>query len=238
VSASIRESNPSGRWLTFHSRFLAVSDQHIIIERPMPVDGCAPHEFVPAEKIGLSFKLKHHKHVCSATIAGSQVWHVDGPDGGADVQTLRLCWPLRMQRLQRRVYMRVDVPSNRIVRVSFWLGGRDAEPVGPRPNSPVWSGTVTNLSAGGLQLRCDAAASDNLESGDTVGMRLLFGLGEETVYADAQFRHVEASGIEPRLGFQFVGLEHSREGQQVIQAIANKLAEFQHAAEHQGVMRW
>ena len=93
---------------------------------------------------------------------------------------LVICRPSRMQRLQRRAYIRAEVPPNRIVRASFWLGGRTAEPTGGSPTTPVWSGRVVNLSAGGFQLHTDAAAASDVEIGDAVGVRVVFGMGGQS----------------------------------------------------------
>ncbi|MHC4983379.1 MAG: flagellar brake protein [Planctomycetota bacterium] len=221
-----------GQWINLHSRFVALKDEHILIEMPVGEDGVCRYEFAPAEKIGLSFKLKHHKHISTATVARlDQFWLEDG----TKVPVVSVCWPTRMHRLQRRAYLRVEVPENRIVRISFWLGGREAEPMGGSPGAPVWSGMATNISAGGLQLRSMPEASKVLEVGDVVGMRLLFGLGSEAVYTDAQFRHVETAGEGVLMGFQFLGLGQSRQGRRTLKVISAKVGEFHRAVgQHAG----
>ena len=219
-----------GRWFNLHSRFVVLKDEHILIETPTDQGSAGPYELAPAEKIGLNFKLKHHKHICTATVAGPAQFRLDD---GTEISVVSVCWPTRMHRLQRRAYLRVEVPANRIVRASFWLGGREAEPAGGSPAAPVWSGTATNISAGGLQVRCGPEAASALEVGDVVGMRLLFGLGSEAVYADAQFRHVEEADGQSLMGFQFLGLGQTRQGHYALKVISVKVAEFQRAVGHQ-----
>ena len=216
-----------GRWINLRSRFVTIADEYILVELPGDEDGYCSHELAPAEKMGLSFKLKHHKHICTVTVTGPDHYALDD---GTKVSVLRVCWPTHMHRLQRRAYLRVDVPPNRIVRVSFWLGGTDNEPSGGQPSAQVWSGTATNISAGGVQLKTTHEPTRMLEAGDVVGMHLMFGLGSEAVYADAQFRHVERDGDEVLMGFQFVGLGQTRKTQQVLKVISSKVAEFQRAA--------
>ncbi len=230
IAVTIRSGE---RWVNLHSRFIAIRNERILIEMPYGDDEAGapgPHEFVPAERVGLNFKLKHHKHICTVTAGGVEQFHLEDD---TTIPVLSVCWPTRMQRLQRRAYIRADVPPGRIVRASFWLGGYEAEPAGTSPANPVWSGTVANLSAGGLQLAAAPDAVDCLEIGDIVGMRILFGLGEDTVYTDAQFRHLEkpegpSTGL--RLGFQFLGLGQTRERQRALKLLSAKVAEFQHAA--------
>jgi c-di-GMP-binding flagellar brake protein YcgR len=220
-------------WLNFPSRMIAVAGKELLVELP-PVEADVPaHEFVPAEKLGVSFKLKHHKHIFTATVAGLRNVPLDG---GGSTQTLALCLPARMQRLQRRMFYRVDVPPNRVVRASFWLGGKDAEPNGTSDATPVWSGRVTNLSAGGFQLLSTTNLGPMLELGDSVGVRLTFGSGQESVYADAQLRHVVLeSASQWSLGLQFVGLAQTPEGREALMFIGQKVSEFQQIAERSEV---
>jgi len=222
------------RWVNLHSRFVAVKDDRILIEIPAGEDGSCPYEFSPAEKIGLNFKLKHHKYICTATAAGVTGFALND---GTEMPVLGICWPAHMHRLQRRAYLRVDVPPNRIVRASFWLGGLEAEPAGGSAIVPVWPGAVTNISAGGLQLRATAEAGGALDVGDVVGMRLLFALGSESVYADAQFRHKEDATGEVLMGFQFLGLGQTRQSQQALKLISAKVAEFQRPVGHRADRR-
>ena len=220
-------------WRNLYSRLLAVRGGYLFIEHPASDDGGPPLEIAPAEKIGLSFKLKHHKHIFAVTVKGLGTLRL-GEQGG-EVAVLCACWPARMMRLQRRAYVRADVPPNRIVRASFWLGGRDAEPRGTSPATPVWSGRVANLSAGGFQfVPCLADATQTLEVGDLVGVRLVFGAAQEAVYADAQLRHVDHVGEQVAMGFQFVGLGETPEGRDSLQRISEIVAEFQRIAERAG----
>lgn len=211
-------------WASYRSRMLAIREGHIWLELPRDEPETCAHDFSPADKAGVSFKLKHHKHVFTGTVAG-----VDSgkTDDGCDVQILRVCSPTKMHRMQRRAFFRAEVPPNRIVRASFWPGGREAEPAGTTPERPVWSGRVANLSAGGLQVRCEDIDAEALEIGETVGIRISFGAGDETVYADAQFRHIDVIDDGALVGLQFVGLPQTPEGRQVLQFIGTKASEYQ-----------
>jgi hypothetical protein len=213
---------PDG-WVNLHSRFIATQDEHVLVELPVLPDG-TPHEFVPAEKIGISYKLKHHKYLGSVRVAGVAQYRLEE---GTVIPTLALCFPMHMQRLQRRSFARVAVPDGRIVRVSFWPGGRENEPTGPS-ETPVWSGKVMDLSAGGFQAKLNTDQPPALDIGDTVGVRIAFGPGESSIYSDAQFRHITSGQDdgEPCVGFQFVGLVHSENGWATLKVISDKMNEF------------
>lgn len=213
-----------GRWENLRSRLLASREDRLLLQWPDAGEDRPPHEFVPGEKIGLSFKLKHYKHLSTAIVAGGAEADLGN---GTPVPALSVCWPVRMQRLQRRAFERADVPPGRIVRASFWLGGCDCEPTGAPDGVPVWSGRVANISAGGLQLLTDAEAAEAVEPGDIVGLHVVFGAGDDVVHADAQFRHADPADGQWRLGFQFLGLGQTRNGRHALQLISNRVSEFQ-----------
>jgi c-di-GMP-binding flagellar brake protein YcgR len=212
-------------WQTTAGKASALRGLHLLLEL---MDGAekagdgGDGKFAMAEKVGVSFKLKHHKYLFTATVVGME--HSPSSD------VLAVCRPNRMQRLRRRAYARAAVPANRIVRASFWLGGQLAEPTGASPTTPVWSGRVVNLSAGGFQLHVDAAAAENVEDGHAVGVRIVFGVGEQTVYADAELRHTQPLGPKAMMGFRFVGLDQSPTGRQALKLIIAKVAEYERLA--------
>lgn len=215
-------------WTNLHSRLVAVRDGHLLLEPPGAGQGRPPREFAPGQKVGLSFKLKHYKHICTAIVSGTEPFTLDD---GTPLQLLSVCGPARMQRIQRRAYIRADVPPNRLVRASVWLGGRRNEPSGASAESPVWSGRVTNLSAGGFQLQTRDELAGELEVGDNVGVRMIFGAGEQVLYGDAQFRHLQDHRDARVLGFQFLGLDQTRRGRQTLREISIRVSEFQREAQ-------
>ncbi len=212
-------------WLSFHSRILSVGMGHIWLRPPIGGDVDAAHEFIPSEEVGLTFKLKHHKYICGVKVIGMRALS-DSQDG--QVPALVVCYPSNIRMLQRRVFERVEVPPGRIVRASFWLGGKDAEPNGASPDSPIWCGQVTDISAGGFQVSAAKSAAASLDVGDLVGVRLVFGVGGHSVYTDAQFRHARdgQSCENVLLGFQFMGLDQTLKGRAALRLIVAKVNEL------------
>lgn len=217
-------------WDCLRSRLLGIRDGQLQMEIPQPAEGNAPYEFVPGQEIGISFKVKHHKHLASATVVGIQQLRLNY---AFEIPVLAVSMPRRMQRLQRRAYLRADVPANRIVRASFWLGGSDCEPRGGSIENPVWSGQVLNISAGGLQINTNTSAAESFDVGDLIGLRIAFGAGsDQVVFADAQFRHTEKQACESEaghrllVGLQFVGLDQTIEGREALELISRKVSEF------------
>ena len=214
-------------WVTLQSRLVGLRNHRLLLEVPMGGRGNL-HEFQPAEELGVSLKLKHHKYLFLAPVVAVEAFDADATQSaGPDEPLLVLARPARMQRLQRRAFVRADVPSGVVVRAAFWLGGREAEPAGATPDRPVWSGRVTNLSAGGFSLRTSDESVRLVEPGYVVGVRLLFGAAQEAVFADACVRHIAPDEEGAVVGLQFVGLEHSEEGLRVLRTIGRKVLDYQ-----------
>jgi len=220
-----------GHWCNLQARLLAADDRYVWFEVPPVDDPSREHHFIPNESVALSFKLKHHKYLfTSRVVAVERQQQGEGPSAWL-VQVAR---PDRLQRLSRRTFERVDVPENRIVRASFWPGGRDAEPAGGEHSGPVFMGNVLNISAGGFSVRTARDAEQLFEVGYMVGVRLVFGTGEQTVYADAQCRHITPEGDTVVLGFQFVGLGYTAAGREALRTIGSKVSEFQRMGRESG----
>jgi len=210
-------------WLNLRSRFLTVDRARLIFEAPTVERTSSPvDDIMPAEKVGVSFKYRHHKHLFSTTVLNLEDY--SGPTG--PVRAMILGCPTSMQRIQRRAFYRAMVPPNRIVRASFWLGGCHSEPTGASPTNPVWSGKVEDISAGGFQMRTCDDAGMGLDAGDMVGLRMAFGVGTEGVFANAQFRHCKNDAKGALLGFQFVGLGQTDETKGALRMIIGKVSEY------------
>jgi len=213
-------------WLNLRSRFLAIDGANLIFEAPVAGPGSSLEAIAPAENVGVSFKYKHHKHLFSSVVLSIQDY--SGPRGETTAMTLQC--PTSMQRIQRRAFYRAAIPANRIVRVSFWFGGRNSEPAGTTPEHPVWSGKVEDISAGGFQVRTRDDVGMGLDVGDTVGLRMTFGLSAEAIYADAQFRHAKPTSEGALLGFHLLGLGQGDEGKNALRVITGKVSEYQRLA--------
>jgi hypothetical protein len=232
VTVTLKRDNA---WTSCHTQFLSIQDPHVFLAPLRVHDDQETPVIVPAEKVGLSFKLKHYKHVLTVTAVGTQQVRTAS---GQTSEAISVCWPNTMHRLQRRAFVRAEVPHGRVVRASFWLGGHDNEPDHVDADRPVWSGRLTNISAGGFQLSSDATGETwDQVVGQTVGVRLAFEAGSESVYADAQFRRVDKIGGQTLLGFQFVGLAQDRKGRQGLQYISAKVAEYHRHIEAAGGRR-
>ncbi|MDY7010903.1 MAG: PilZ domain-containing protein [Planctomycetota bacterium] len=176
--------------------------------------------------LGLTFKLGHHKHIFNTPIKA--VCPI-ATDSGESLIAVCVPVPSNIQRVQRRAYCRVDVPPNRSVLATFWYGGQNGD------KSLKWEGWVTNISAGGFQVRLPNRSAPNLSIGDVIGVRIKVGQEFKPVSADAQFRQCISDGRGVvMLGFQFVGLNESQRGRETLERIGQIVRGFRR---HQGRRR-
>jgi len=210
------------QWHTLRTKILRSDTTGLWVDYPC-CDFAPMPEIAPGLQIGLSFKLKHHKHILNTVVEAVGQFALAG---GEQVRAVQAAAARRMQRIQRRAYHRVGVPNNRSVLVTFWPGGLSAA----RSSEGIevaWEGWVTNLSAGGFQVRIATHGAPELEVGDLLGVQIDLGQEFQAVLADAQFRQevIDERGVRLQ-GFQFVGLNESEHGQNVLRRIGELVCEF------------
>jgi hypothetical protein len=209
---------PSG-WVVAKSRFRGVreTDRHLLIEYP---PGAGSHTWpkpVAGELLGVAFRRGHKKCLFSTVVVDGNALIGEATTG------VVVRWPSELQELQRRVYQRACPPSGRRMKVHV-------RPAGAPPDQPpALTGTIENLSAGGMGLRYEGEPDLDLEQ----GVHLEFALERRTaeVRVDATLRHCQAADEGSwSLGFQFAGMEATREGQELLARIARTVTDFQRAA--------
>ena len=208
-------------WHSLRTKIIRKAPSSLWLEDPLPDRSGA--DLAEGTAVGVSFKLKHHKHIFNTVVEA--VGEFGLPDG-RKVRAVCVTSPRRMQRVQRRAYHRVDVPRNRSVLAMLWQGGLAARQASEA--APAWEGWVTNLSAGGFQVRVSSHGTPDMEVGDLVGVRIDLGHEYREVVANAQFRQefVDDRGVRFH-GFQFVGLNESTEGREVLRRVGGIVCEFQ-----------
>jgi c-di-GMP-binding flagellar brake protein YcgR len=210
-------------WINLHAQLIRRGAGALWLTEAMYDDGQAA-VIPPGTPLGVSFKLRHYKHVFTTTLEAACTVQI----GGQEVRTLRLAAPARMQRIQRRAFLRADVPRSRSVLATFWEGGLNAQAA----NGVAWEGWVSNISAGGFQVRLPTHTVPPLEAGDIVGVQLNLGQEYPNLRADTQFRHQlnDERGVT-LLSFQFVGLSDTAAGQEVLRTLARVVRDFLHLQE-------
>ena len=218
-------------WYNMHTEVLRLSPQGLFLAWPEEC-GADAADISPGLDVCLTFKIKHHKHIVNTTVEAVGRSDLDG-EGAAHV--IRVAYPERMQRVQRRAYQRTGVPADRSVLATFWHPEEtDAE--SPPSRGLSWEGWLTDLSAGGFQVRLAAHGAPVIENGEVVRVRIDLGQDYRPIVADARFRHEldERPGVIHQ-GFQFVGLNETEQGRDMLARVADAVVEFsRHAAKKHG----
>ncbi len=204
-------------WRMAKSRFCGVVEhrQELLIENPADADAAAWPALVAGELLGVAFRRGHKKCLFNAAVAKASLEPTS--------PCITLQWPGDVQELQRRVYQRECPPPDRQVEVTVHA----IDPAGQQHGT--CKGIMEDLSAGGVRVRHPHPPA--FEPGQAV--RVAFSLGSRSglIEADATFRHQEATADGRwSLGFQFVGLETSPQGQALLARIARTVTDFQRAA--------
>lgn len=213
-------------WTTYKSRILQAdaAEGFVILQHPEPGPGQAPPELAPGEQIGVSFRRGHKKCLCSAHIELLTSFKLS--DGQA-VAALQIPWPEELQEIQRRVYYRAEVPAGRRIEVAVWDGGILDRNQAELRDAPHHTGLLLDISGGGCRVSFEPSRDPQLQSGDTIGIRFQPDPRSEPIFLDAVFRHVEDSTRSNlALGFQFVGLETTSQGRQMLQALSRVVSTF------------
>lgn len=176
------------------------------------------------QPVGMSLKYGYGKFIFETTVLGLE----PSPDltvGGVVV----LAVPGRIELVQRRSYFRVDVPESLEVSVTLWHH-RHTKGEGDRlvPPEHYWQGRLADISAGGAQIAIDAAQRPDFRRGQFIGLRFTPAPYEKPLMLDAQIRDVlpTADGESICLGLRIVGLEASRQGQEVLSRLVEVVERY------------
>ena len=215
--AVISYLGPEG-WRNYKCRFHSVlpgGDEVSLLAEEM---SAGDHEFPkPGEVVGVSFRLGHKKCMFSAVLLG-----VDRPR----LPVVRLRCTSQLCQLQRRAYERAIPPRDVVVPVRFWHLVATGQSVGI--GRETRHGQLENISAGGMRIQTRSFHQPAIES--THRCILTARPGAPTLIVDAVLRHYDPVANErASLGFQFVGLESTSEGQQVLQSIVQIVNRFRRA---------
>ena len=186
------------------------------------------------QPVGISLKYEYGKFVFDTTVVGLEP-SPDSATGG----TIVLAVPDKVEIIQRRSYFRVDVPKSLKVNVLLWHRRKNHIP-GPVARGPdegratsdetqnYRQGKLADISAGGAQIAVDARQRADFKKGQFIGLRFTPMPYETPLMLNAQIRNILPTADEKSmcLGLQIVGLEASREGQQVLRRLCNVVERY------------
>jgi hypothetical protein len=210
----LTQQTPDG-WRLFKGKFIAGSGatRSLMVKlAPSPSDSdvTLPE---PGETLGTTFRVGHKKCMFSTPL--------EGVHRGGDGVSVTLRWPRDIQQIQRRVYERAQPPRGSVVAVRFWRTDRHGETV--RDERDVKYGQLEDISCGGMRVRATEAVQ--VDVGRAYRCVFTTKTGKPPFVIDALLRHREAADHgRASLGFQFVGLDATEEGREVLARLARVIA--------------
>jgi len=177
------------------------------------------------QPVGVSFKYGYGKFVFDTTVKALE------PSTDPETQRQRggkivLAVPDKVEVIQRRNYFRVDVPESLKVKVLLWPRSGRKEQTDPKHDAAIEThnccrGRLKDISAGGAQIIIPGqndAGQVSFKKGQFISMRFTPLAYETPLILNAQIRNILPTADEKNasLGLQFVGLEASPEGREIL----------------------
>lgn len=212
-----------GKWHKAKCTFTALTDEtlHIDIIRP---ENTHPETIQINQPIGVSVQMDYFKFIFETILVGFEP-AILLSDGGRAILEI----PEKVEKMQRRAFVRVDVPSDLNVKTLFWHRGYtdDSTEV---PMENYWQGRLVNLSAGGAQITLEPEFRDNFKEHQVVGMQFTPMSYQRPILVEAQVVHV-AEACEDgtfSIGVEFLGLEAGGQGREILHRIHEIVTEYEH----------
>jgi c-di-GMP-binding flagellar brake protein YcgR len=185
------------------------------------------------QPVGISFKHDYCKYIFESDVVGFEP-SVNSKSGGIIVVAM----PERIDRIQRRNYYRVSVPSELNVRALFWHRGYNDD-AKAMPLEDYWQGQLLDVSAGGLQICVNLDQKPNFRDGQLVGIQFTPMPYEQPVQIEAQVRHIAptADGTALCLGLQVIGLEATYEGREMLHRLCDVVKKYFDMNQQAGIVQ-
>jgi len=166
--------------------------------------------------IGVSFRFGHKKCMFASTLRSVR----EANEG----LIVTMDAPSRLSHLQRRVFERVMLPPDAAIAVRFWHEDEDAKPPQQRD---IRYAQLEDLSAGGMRMRGSKVGDLTIHS----TFRCAFSPqpNSPVLVLDAVLMHrEEVENGRASLGFHFIGLEATPQGQHNLENLARAVHFLQH----------
>ena len=172
------------------------------------------------QPIGICIHLGHFKYLFDSTVRAVE-------SGGAQCQ-ISLHFPDKVDRVKRRAYHRQSVPANTKVKVMFWHRGY-LDKSDNTPGEVYWQGTLLNLSAGGARFEIEIEHKEYFRAGQLLGIQFTPMSYQKPLLLESHVKYTEEQSDNRyfRIGVEFLGLEASPEGRQILDRILKVISEYE-----------
>lgn len=213
-------NNVDSLWRVYKSHFLSLRGNHLVLSQPIPDEADCHLEPGAGQELAVSFKKGYNKYLFLTKVIKADQYELEP---GNSIPVINVYAPDHVEKVQRRVYNRADVPHDNPVTVTFRRSRADSG------DTQSWQGQLSNLSAGGLAVQMKAADVPKLPDNEQVTMQFIPLPGHDEIQLEARYRHSTEStetGLSI-VGFQIIGLEVSQQGQAMLRRIARVVGVYQ-----------
>ncbi len=214
--------NSNGKWHMANVRLCAITSENLHLELK-PEEKISPINIQINQPVGISCQYEFNKYIFETVVIGFES-SVNQTHGGRIVLEL----PKKIERMQRRAYIRIDVPNDLNIKVLFWHRGYvdDSQEV---PLENYWQGKLIDLGAGGMQIGIDLEEGPNFRVGQLIGLQFTPMSYEKPMLLEAQVKHLAENAEDKKLyvGVEFIGLEGSGEGRKKLRRLVSIVDEYE-----------
>lgn len=227
LNAIIRQGIPAAmttyhkKWSIYTVRLIADNVDFLTLKLAEPLtDFCLLQAEQP---VGMRLEYEYDKYIFDSFILQ--------PPSANQPDEMTIDRPHCIERLVRRAYERQPVPPQLTVRVLLWNRGLLDSPQLP-VKEQYWQGKLINLSVSGalVSLPFDAAAC--FTNNQLLGMQFTPMCHQKPILLEALVRHYQAPENDPcaYLGLEFIGLEATPEGRDLMRTLAHIVEEYKQLA--------
>jgi len=211
-------------WQTFKSQLVPAASEagRLLVTCPQEHGSAGREQLGTGSVLGVSFRRGHRKCVFACEVEDRR--QVVGQSGPVTALVLRR--PRTLQLLQRRVYHRTPVPPEKQVVVLLHKPAPPGQPQDPDRAGGVCRGLLRNISVGGMAIAVAPGTDLNLAVGQTIQADIYLP-AERPLTVEVNYRHQAMVAGELQLGFQFVGLETTAAGSQILARLSRLAAQLQ-----------
>jgi len=205
----------NGKWQLLELKVCGGSDDYIDFRCQTSCEGLKEDQ-----PIGICIHLGHFKYLFDSTV---QATESQGP-----LWRILLNPPDKVEQIERRAYHRQPVPTNTKVKVLFWHRGYLDESDNT-PGEVYWQGTLLNLSAGGARFEIELEHKEHFKIGQILGIQFTPMSYQKPLLLESHVKYAEEQSDNRyfRIGVEFLGLEASPEGRQILDRILEVISEYE-----------
>ncbi len=200
-----------GKWRILSTKIHHFDEESLSLEAISDIEGVDAYQ-----PVGICVHIEHFKYLFESTVSA------------IENRCIEVDFPEKAEQMQRRAYDRQSVPANLKVKSLFWHRGY-LDDSDKKPTEQYWQGRLINLSAGGAQIAVDMDQKEHFCSGQLLGIQFTPMSYQKPLLLESHVRYFVDQAQENQflVGIEFLGLEASNEGHEVLERLVEVIDEYE-----------